>query len=167
MDTLCGIGLPELIILALLGFVVIGPERSRETALQAGRWLRTLMKSPWWREFNQITDSIRNLPTTLVRMAELEETQQELQRTLSDIERDAKVDINQRPAPTSAASPAEETSEDPWGIQTPQSTSPKEPGPRSSPPAPETDDAPPAGPPGADGGSPSEGSPDNDEGSAA
>ncbi len=164
MDTLCGIGLPELIILALLGFVVIGPERSRETALQAGRWLRTLMKSPWWREFNQITDSIRNLPTTLVRMAELEETQQELQRTLSDIERDAKVDINQRPAPTSTASPAEEASEDPWGIQTSQPTGPTQPGTRSAPPAPEADDLPLASPTN-DGESPPQGSSD-DEGSA-
>jgi Sec-independent protein translocase protein TatA len=164
MDTLCGIGLPELIILALLGFVVIGPERSRETALQAGRWLRTLMKSPWWREFNQITDSIRNLPTTLVRMAELEETQQELQRTLSDIERDAKVDINQRPASTSAAPPAEEPPDDPWGIQTSQPTGPTQ---SEPPPAPEADDAPPAGPPDAGGESPPEVSPDNDEGSAA
>jgi Sec-independent protein translocase protein TatA len=164
MDTLCGIGLPELIILALLGFVVIGPERSRETALQAGRWLRTLMKSPWWREFNQITDSIRNLPTTLVRMAELEETQQELQRTLSDIERETKVDINQRPAPTSAAPPAEEPPDDPWGIQTSQPTGPTQ---SEPPPAPEADDAPPAGPPDADSESPPEGGPDNDEGSAA
>jgi Sec-independent protein translocase protein TatA len=167
MDTLCGIGLPELVILALLGFVVIGPERSREVALQLGRWLRTLMQSEWWREFNQITDSIRNLPTTLVRMAELEETQQELRRTLQDIERDAKVDIDQRPAPTSAASPAEEPSEDPWGIQTSQSTGPKQPGSRPAPPTPEADDTSPAGPPDGDGGNPPEGSPDSDEGSAA
>jgi Sec-independent protein translocase protein TatA len=167
MDTLCGIGLPELVILALLGFVVIGPERSREVALQVGRWLRTLMQSPWWREFNQITDSIRNLPTTLVRMAELEETQQELQRTLSDIERDARVDINQRPTPASAASPTKETAEDPWGIQTSESTGPIQSGPRSAPPAAEADDTPPAGPPDGDGESPPQGSSDNDEGSAA
>jgi Sec-independent protein translocase protein TatA len=154
MDTLCGIGLPELIILALLGFVVIGPERSREVALQLGRWLRTVMQSPWWQEFNQITDSIRNLPTTLVRMAELEETQQELQRAMNDIERDARIDVNRRPAPESGAPATGQPSDDPWGIQTQQSTSPAGSKPPPAPPAPEAPDTGDA-PPGDDGESPS------------
>lgn len=89
MDTLCGIGLPELIILSLLGFIVVGPERSREVALSLGRLLRTVIKSEWWRDVNQIAQAIRDLPTTLVRMAELEETlkrtEQELQATQDEL----------------------------------------------------------------------------------
>ena len=108
MDTLCGVGLPELIIVALLGFVVIGPERSRELALQLGRMMSKVMRSPWFSEFQQITNALRNLPTTLVRMAELEEAQADIQRTISDIERETKVEVK----PPNA----KEGVTDPWGI---------------------------------------------------
>jgi len=109
VDTLCGIGLPEMIILALLGFVVIGPERSQDLALRTGRFLRTVMRSAWWREFNQMAGALRDLPNTLVRMAELEEAQAELKRSMQEIEQEVNVDFgrgNQQGAIT-----------DPWGIQ--------------------------------------------------
>lgn len=119
MDTFCGLGLPELVIIALIGFVLIGPERSRELALQLGRMLSRVMKSPWWREFNQVTDSLRNLPTTLVRMAELEEAQAEIQRELRDIEEQTRIEDFEgigRPKPGQAKSSAEESA-DPWNIR--------------------------------------------------
>lgn len=115
MDTLCGIGLPELLILALLAFVLIGPERTREVAITLGRWLGRAMKSPWWREFTQVTTALRDLPTTLVRMAELEEAQAELRRTLREIEREGRVDegaLSGRTAPR----PPQTSSTDPWGV---------------------------------------------------
>jgi len=111
MDTLCGVGLPELIILALLGFVVIGPERSQELALKLGRLLSKVMRSPWFKEFQQITDALRNLPTTLVRMAELEEAQADIQRTINDIEHEVQVDLN------AGAGSSGQPITDPWGIQ--------------------------------------------------
>ncbi|GAB4481310.1 MAG: hypothetical protein Kow00124_28940 [Anaerolineae bacterium] len=116
MDTICGLGLPELIILALLSFVLIGPERSQDLALKAGRFLRGVVRSTWWREFNDITRAMRNLPTTLVRMAELEEAQAELQRTLTEIDESARID---RTPVTPPAPPPDvrEIIEDPWGIQ--------------------------------------------------
>jgi Sec-independent protein translocase protein TatA len=114
VDTLCGIGLPELFILLLIGFVVLGPDRTRELAIAAGRWLGRLLRSPWWGEFNQIADAIRNLPTTLVRMAELEETQAELRQTMADINRETTFPQGSFvPSPPSKqAQPAT----DPWGI---------------------------------------------------
>lgn len=116
MDTLCGVGLPELIILGLLGFVLIGPERSREVALKLGRFLRGLMTSTWWKEFNQIAQALRDLPTTLVRMAEIEEMQAELKRTVNDIGQATTIDFKEgglRPA----ASRQPEGSGNPWGIE--------------------------------------------------
>lgn len=109
MDTICGLGLPELVILALLGFVVIGPERSHEVALKTGRFLRSVMTSTWWREFNQVAQAIRDMPTTLVRMAEIEETQAELRQAMSDIQDSTQVDFSQ-PAESGAIT-------DPWGIR--------------------------------------------------
>jgi len=123
MDTFCGLGLPELIIIALLGFVLIGPERTRELALQFGRMLRRLMKSPWWREFNQVTDALRNLPTTLVRMAELEEAQAELQRELSDIERQTRASLT---LTDDARTRTATKTANPWGIERAAGIEPEE-----------------------------------------
>jgi Sec-independent protein translocase protein TatA len=109
MDTLCGVGLPELIIVALMGFVVIGPDRSRDLALKLGRMLSRVMRSPWFAEFQQITDALRNLPTTLVRMAELEEAQADIQRTISDIEHDTRIDVD--------LGSDKQGISDPWGIR--------------------------------------------------
>lgn len=118
MDTLCGVGLPELIVLALLGFVVIGPERSREVALKLGRFIRSLTTSGWWSDFNQIAAAIRDLPGTLVRMAELEETQAELQRTVSEIDQASsriRFGVNGSQTPAAEAEPTA----NPWGIERP------------------------------------------------
>ncbi|MEJ2148629.1 MAG: hypothetical protein P8Z40_04025 [Chloroflexota bacterium] len=116
MDTICGVGLPELVILALLGFVVIGPERSREVALSAGRFLRKVMTSSWWKDFSSITRSLRDLPNTLVRMAEIEEAQADLERTMRDIEDLTRTDFSlSKDNPTAAK--GEEPITDPWGIR--------------------------------------------------
>lgn len=114
MDTLCGLGLPEIIIIALLAFVVVGPERSRDTALMAGRFLRNVMKSEWWRDLTQVVGSLRNLPTTLVRMAELEEAQKELRQTVQDINSSARLD--RVPPEPPKAPPDQLQPSDPWGI---------------------------------------------------
>jgi Sec-independent protein translocase protein TatA len=112
MDTLCGIGLPELVVLALLGFVLIGPERSREVALSLGRTLRTVLKSEWWQEINRVAKAIRDLPNTLVRMAELEdalkETERELQETQDELRRTLRSD-----APTQPRGPSPDTADAP------------------------------------------------------
>lgn len=112
MDTLCGIGLPELVIVLLIAFVAIGPERGRDVALQAGRALSKLMRSPWWREFNDVTSALRDLPTTLVRMAELEEAQEDLQRAMRDIEHETEVDLSFGKTQEAGSGTA-----NPWGIQ--------------------------------------------------
>lgn len=159
MDTFCGLGLPELVIITLVGFVLIGPERARELALQLGKVLRKVMKSPWWREFNQVTDSIRNLPTTLVRMAELEETQEDLKRELRDIEqqardieKEARIDIPKTGTPDSWATRAnaKPVNQNPWNISTesPQADTPAKTEQASTPP-PAPDESQPTPPPAA------------------
>ena len=118
MDTICGVGLPELVILALLGFVVIGPERSREVALSAGRFLRKVMTSSWWKDFTSITGSLRDLPNTLVRMAEIEEAQADLERTMRDIEDLTRTDFSlSKDKPQPPAARGTEPITDPWGIR--------------------------------------------------
>ncbi|MBN1430416.1 MAG: hypothetical protein JXB07_18750 [Anaerolineae bacterium] len=79
-------GLPELLVIALISFVLIGPERSKDLALKAGRFLRQATTSEWWHEFNQVSKAIKDLPTTLIRMSEIEEAQAEIRRAMTDIE---------------------------------------------------------------------------------
>jgi Sec-independent protein translocase protein TatA len=112
-----------MIIIALLAFVIIGPERSQEVALQAGRFLRNIMRSEWWGDFSEITSAMRNLPTTLVRMAELEEAQREIEETMRDINTTAGAEPfrppPRRPAPNAQPqepSPQRDMETDPWGI---------------------------------------------------
>jgi len=115
VDTICGIGLPELVILALVGFVVVGPQRSRELALQLGRLLRQVMKSGWWKEFNQVASAIRDLPTTLVRMAELED---ELRTVRTELDKATHIDLNQPTPFEGKPTPTNDPSLDPWGVMT-------------------------------------------------
>ena len=145
MDTICGVGLPELIVLALVAFVVIGPERSREMAVKLGRFIRTVMKSPWWKEFNQMAAAVRDLPTTLVRMSELED---ELRTVRTDLERATQIDFNRVPGTPGAAQdvPSADPSRDPWGVLTqappiPSTAAPPRPLPQASDvPSPSSDD---------------------------
>ena len=120
MDAICGVGLPELVIVALLAFIVVGPERSREVALQVGRFLRGVMRSGWWRDINEIGGALRNLPTTLVRMAELEEAQADLQRTMQEIDNATRMPPSpggEQPSHPGASPAPNAGLTDPWGIR--------------------------------------------------
>src|SRR5262245_39847482 len=113
MDTLCGLGLPELVIIILVGFIVIGPQRSRELAVVAGRFIRREMRSEWWREFNQVTNALRDLPNTLVRMAELED---DLIKVRSDLSQVARMDVVNHMESASKSASSVDLEKDPWGI---------------------------------------------------
>lgn len=117
MDTVCGIGLPELIILALLGFILIGPERTREVALQAGRLLRKVTGSDIWTETQEFYQFVRDLPNRLMSMAEeLEDVQSEINETKRQIDEQLRFD-DTSPDSKSGGSGQKEVIEDPWGIR--------------------------------------------------
>jgi Sec-independent protein translocase protein TatA len=115
MDTLCGVGLPELIILALLGFILIGPERTREVALQAGRLLRKITGSDLWTETQDFYRFVRDLPNRLMAMAEeLEDVQTEVAETKRQIDEQLREAVSPG---TNPGSNQKETIENPWGIR--------------------------------------------------
>lgn len=86
MNTIFGIGFAELAIIGILVIVLIGPERTQEAAQKAGRALGKLLRSQWWSDFQSIQKNIRDLPNTLVRMAEIEELQEDLKQSLNSIQ---------------------------------------------------------------------------------
>jgi sec-independent protein translocase protein TatB len=86
MNTIFGIGFSELVVIFILVIVLIGPERTKETAQKAGKALGKILRSQWWADFQMIQKNIRDLPNTLVRMAEIEEIQNDLKQSLDTIQ---------------------------------------------------------------------------------
>lgn len=92
MNTILGIGIPELLVILILVIIVIGPARAQEFSQKAGRALGKLLRSHWWSDFQTIQRSIKDLPATLVRMAEIEDLQQDLEQSLNSIKTEMKTE---------------------------------------------------------------------------
>ncbi len=78
MDFL-GLGPLELLTILLLALILLGPKDMIKTGRTIGRALRKLVLSPTWRTVQQTSKEIRQLPQKLIREAELEELEQELE----------------------------------------------------------------------------------------
>lgn len=66
------IGFPELILLLLLGFLVLGPGEIAGTARKLGTWMRKVTNSTIWKDIVSTSNEIRDLPNKLIREADLE-----------------------------------------------------------------------------------------------
>lgn len=77
-----GIGAPELIFVIIIALIVLGPKDMQKAGRTIGRWLNQLVRSDGWKAFQQTSREIRNLPTNLMREANLEllETERELRK---------------------------------------------------------------------------------------
>ena len=84
-----GIGPQELFFIVLIAIIVLGPKDMQKAGKTVGRWLNQVMKSDGWRAFQRASKEIRNLPTNLMREANLEELQK--------MDRDIRNTIDPRP----------------------------------------------------------------------
>jgi len=77
-----GIGAPELVFIVIIALIVLGPRDMQKTGRTIGRWLNRLVRSDGWKAFQQTSREIRNLPSNLMREAnmELAETEKELRK---------------------------------------------------------------------------------------
>lgn len=77
-----GIGAPELIFVIIIALIVLGPKDMQKAGRTIGRWLNQLIRSEGWKAFQQTSREIRNLPTNLMREAnmELAETEKALRK---------------------------------------------------------------------------------------
>jgi sec-independent protein translocase protein TatB len=77
-----GIGAPELVFVIIIALIVLGPKDMQKAGRTIGRWLNQLIQSEGWKAFQQTSREIRNLPTNLMREAnmELAETEKELRK---------------------------------------------------------------------------------------
>lgn len=100
-----GIGPSELLFIIIIALIVLGPRDMQKAGRTVGRWLNNLVRSDGWKAFQQTSREIRNLPTKLMREAnmELAETEREMQKVL---------DTTKKP-PASASSSAFRTTHNP------------------------------------------------------
>ncbi|HLF27152.1 MAG TPA: twin-arginine translocase TatA/TatE family subunit [Anaerolineae bacterium] len=101
MGEIFGIGIEELVFIGILLALLFGPESIPKIGRSAGRLLNRLFRSPLYREGQQLRKQIRDLPSALARLAELEELQQNLNTEIRDLKAaiDPKLGTIAPPAP--------------------------------------------------------------------
>lgn len=80
-----GIGAPELVFIVILALIILGPKDMQKAGRTIGLWLNQLVGSEGWRAFQRTSREIRNLPTNLMRQANLEnlnETGRDIQNAI-------------------------------------------------------------------------------------
>ena len=99
-----GIGPSELIFIIIIALIILGPKDMQKAGKTIGRWLNELVKSDGWKAFQQTSKEVRNLPTKLMRDANLEmaETQKELNKVLHEKSRPASSINRNLPRPQQA-----------------------------------------------------------------
>lgn len=88
MDIL-GIGPLEFLFIILLALIILGPKDMVKAGRSIGRFLRKLVTSSEWRTVQSATREFKNLPTTLMREAGIEEAQ----KTLGDLQKQVQGDF--------------------------------------------------------------------------
>jgi Sec-independent protein translocase protein TatA len=72
---LLGVGVPELIFIVLIALILLGPKDMIAAGRTIGRGLRKFIMSPEWQAMRRTGQELQQLPTKLMREANLEELQ--------------------------------------------------------------------------------------------
>jgi sec-independent protein translocase protein TatB len=108
-----GIGASELIFILIIAIIVLGPRDMQKAGRTVGRWLNQFIRSDGWKALQRASREIRNLPTTLMREANLDELQQVNQEIRNNIDprpqTPASSTRRNAPPPSPPAPPAENT----------------------------------------------------------
>ena len=84
-----GIGTSELIFILLIAIIVLGPKDMQKAGKSVGRWLNQFVRSDGWKALQRASKEIRNLPTNLMREANLDE--------LREMDKEIRETIDPRP----------------------------------------------------------------------
>ena len=85
-----GIGVGELFLIVLLILILFGPKEMASTGKNLGKWLNRLVHSPTYKLLTRTSDELKNLPRNLMREANLEEFQKEIQQIGSQVNEQTK-----------------------------------------------------------------------------
>ena len=102
-----GIGPMELFFIIILAIIILGPKDMAKAGRTVGKFLRDMVKSDYYKAFTASSREIRNLPTRLMREANLEDEIKELDRTLRGAANDLNPNIIKPPSVGEIRPPAE------------------------------------------------------------
>ena len=80
-----GIGLPELVLILVIIFLVMGPKDMASTARRIARTIRSLTQSEFWRATREAWRMAQDIPNELLRETGLEDAQKELNQMGSQL----------------------------------------------------------------------------------
>ncbi len=78
------VGFGELLFIFLLALILLGPDGMKKAGLTIGKGVRAIIRSPFWKIFMDTTREIREMPTTLIREAGLEEFKEKTRKSLQE-----------------------------------------------------------------------------------
>ena len=123
-----GIGPLELVLIAILALVLVGPRDLAKVGRDAGRFLNRMYRSPTWRTMNEASRELRNLPNRLAREAELDTLQRDLDHVSRGVQDDVKAagEGMQAWAPPARAAPPSIRPPDTIASKSPEASPPTE-----------------------------------------
>ena len=78
------LGLGEILFIALIAVIVLGPERILASSRSAGRFVRGAVSSPVWRDILATSHELREIPNQLMEESGLRDDLKEIQNGVSD-----------------------------------------------------------------------------------
>jgi sec-independent protein translocase protein TatB len=77
-----GIGPSELFFIIIIALIILGPKDMQKAGKTLGRWLNNFIRSDSWKALQETSREVRNIPTRLMREANMEiaETEKELNK---------------------------------------------------------------------------------------
>lgn len=79
-----GIGPLELLFIAVIAIIVLGPKGMVKGAHEAGKAIRKIVRSPIWRDVVDTSREIREFPRKIAREAGIEQDLEDLRRSTRD-----------------------------------------------------------------------------------
>jgi Sec-independent protein translocase protein TatA len=64
-----GIGVQEILFIAIIALIILGPKDMQKAGRTIGKWLRSIVTSDGWKVFQQTSRELRTLPNRLMREA--------------------------------------------------------------------------------------------------
>jgi len=80
-----GVGPLEILFIFMIALIVLGPKDMKKAGLTMGRFMRKIITSQGWREFQQGWRNLRYLPNRLMREAGMEEEVKSLNESLKEL----------------------------------------------------------------------------------
>lgn len=82
-----GVGPLEILFIFLIALIVLGPQDMKKAGLTLGRFMRKVVTSQGWRDFQQGWRNLRYLPNKMMREAGLEEDVKSINESMKELQK--------------------------------------------------------------------------------